>query len=88
MAAEIKKAKNAWFQNKAQEVEEGMLTGASGKGAWKGLKDIQKGRSGLKPVRPRGIRNCEGQLCTNDEQISARWREHFESVLKYYQYIQ
>ena len=81
VATEIKMAKNTWFQNKAQEVEAGMLTGNSGKGAWKGLKDIQKGRSGLRPVRSRGIRNCEGQLCTSAEQISDRWREHFESVL-------
>ena len=81
MAAEIKKARNAWFQSKAQEVEAGMLTGTSGKYVWKGLKDIQKGRSGLRPVRSGGIRNREGQLCSSAEQVSERWREHFESIL-------
>ena len=55
-----------------------MLTGNSGKGAWKGLKNIQKGRSGLRPVRSRGIRNCKGQLCTSAEQLAERWREHSE----------
>lgn len=42
VAAEIKQAKNRWFQEKAQEIEHGMVTGAAGRGVWQGLRDIQK----------------------------------------------
>ena len=32
-----------------------------GRGAWKGLGDIQRGRAGLRPVRPRAIRDHDGK---------------------------
>ena len=75
MAAEFKKAKNAWFQNKALEVEAGMLTGSSGKGAWKGLKDIRKGRCGLRSVRYRGIVRANCAL------VPSRYWKGGESIL-------
>ena len=44
MAHEVRRAKNAWFQQKAQQVEIAMR---GGKGVWNGLRDIQRGRAGL-----------------------------------------
>ena len=60
VAAEVKRAKNIWFEAKANEVEHGMVTGVAGKGVWQGLREIQKGRRGLQPVRPKTIRNKDG----------------------------
>ena len=44
MAHEVRHAKNAWFQQKAQQVEIAMR---GGKGVWNDLRDIQRGRAGL-----------------------------------------
>ena len=41
---EVRHAKNAWFQQKAQQVEIAMH---GGKGVWNSLRDIQRGRAGL-----------------------------------------
>ena len=39
VAKEVKRAKNAWFQRKADEIERSMKGGV---GTWKGLRDIQR----------------------------------------------
>ena len=44
VAHEVKRAKNAWFQEKAQKVEVAMR---GGKGVWNGLRAMQRGRAGL-----------------------------------------
>ena len=44
----VKKVKNAWFQGKAMEVEQGKN---SGKVAWHCIRNIQHGRRGLVPVK-------------------------------------
>ena len=32
-------------------------------GAWKGIRDIQRGRAGLHPTRSKSIKTLDGQLC-------------------------
>ena len=70
--------KNAWFQQKAGEVERAMN---GGRGMWKGLRDIQRGRAGLRPVRSRAIRDHDGNLCTDQDGALQRWHEHFQTIL-------
>ena len=81
VAAEIKRAKNVWFEAKANEVEHGIVTGMAGKGVWQGLREIQKGRRGLQPVRPKMIRNKDGEVCVGPSETLQRWNDHFEAVL-------
>ena len=78
VAHEVRRAKNAWFQEKAQQVEI-MMHG--GKGVWNSLNYIQRGRAGSQPVRPEAIRNSSGELCMGPESSLHRWHGHFETVL-------
>ena len=57
------------------------MKGTSGRGVWQGLREIQRGRAGLKPVKPKAIRNRDGQLCEDEEESLQCWRNHFEAVL-------
>ena len=81
VAAEIKRAKNVWFEVKANEVEHGMVTGVAGKGVWQRLREIQKGGRGLQPVRPKIIRNKDGEVCVGPSETLQRWHVYFEAVL-------
>ena len=81
VAHEVKQAKNAWFQIKAKEIEISMMKGGAGKGVWTGLREIQSGRMGLQPVKPRAVRTTGGQLCKGPSETLQRWRSHFEGVL-------
>jgi len=78
VAREIRRCKNAWFQEKAHEVE---LAVRRGRGAWKGLREIQRGRAGLRPVRPRAVKDLEGKLCAGHDSTLQRWHQHFSAVL-------
>ena len=49
VANSVRKAKNNWFQQKAQEVEDKVMQGVS---AWKDITDLQRGKAGLLPTRP------------------------------------
>ena len=60
VAREVKHCKNAWFQKKAREVE---IAVRKGRGAWKGLRAIQRGRAGLRPVRPNAIKDISMVSC-------------------------
>ena len=57
VAQKVKSCKNAWFQEKALEVE---IAVRKGRGARKGL----RGRAGLRPIRPNAIKDPVGKLCT------------------------
>ena len=57
------------------------MKGIAGRGAWQGIRDIQRGRSGLNTVRPRAIRNIDGQMCMGPEETLQCWRDHFSTVL-------
>ena len=78
MAYEVRHAKNAWFQEKIQKSEIDMH---GGRGVWNGMRDIQRGRAGLQPVRPKEIRNSSGELCMGLESSIHQCYEHFETVL-------
>ena len=77
----MKQAKNTWFQKKAWEVEREIMNGTAERGVWQGRREIQSGRAGLQPVRPKAIRNHDGQLCVDGEESLQCWRNHFEAVL-------
>ena len=78
VAREVKRAKNNWFKQKASEVERGMHRG---KGAWKGLREIQKGRAGLRSIKRSSVKHLDGTKCVGQEDTLQRWHEHFELVL-------
>ena len=69
VACKLRRAKNEWLQRKASEVERGMLKGGSGKRAWQSLREIQRGRPGLQPVRQCAVRKSDNHLCVSQEEI-------------------
>ena len=60
----VREAKNTWFLRKAEEAQRGRH---GGKIVWKCIRDIQRGRQGLVPVRSATIRNEEGVTCSTTE---------------------
>lgn len=74
----VKKAKSDWLQEKANEVEVAMLSGGSHKSMWKSLRELQRGRVGLR-VRTRTtcIKKANGDPCKSVEESVNRWQEHF-----------
>ena len=48
VASKLRCCKNAWFQEKPREVE---VAVRRGRGACKGLREMQRGRLGMRPVR-------------------------------------
>ena len=77
----VKKAKNDWLQEKASEVEVVMLFGGTQRSMWKSLRELQRGRVGLRPVRTRTIKKVNGDPCESVEESVNRWQEHFCQVL-------
>ena len=75
---EIRRCKNVWFQMKAREVEAAVRRG---RGGWKGLRELQQGRAGLRPVRPHAIKDLDGNLCAGHDSTLQRWHQHFNRVL-------
>lgn len=73
-AREVKRCKNTWFQEKANEIERAVRRE---KGGWKEMREQQRGRVGLHPVRPRSVRDQSGSLCTDRESTQQRWHQHF-----------
>ena len=65
---------NNWFQQKAREMEMGMR---GGKGAWKGLRKIQRGRVGLRSIKPSAVKHLDGMQCVGQDDMLQRWHEHF-----------
>ena len=81
MARAVKRVKNEWLQEKAKLVEVGWLAGGSGRSAWKYLREIQKGRVGLRPVMTKVIMKPSGEVCVGREESLLRWQDHFCQVL-------
>ena len=69
VANSVRKAKNNWFQQKAQEVEDKVMQGV---GAWKDISDLQRGKAGLLPTRPKAVRNLDGKFCATP--ADSLWR--------------
>ena len=61
-AKTVKRVKNKWLQIRAREMEAGMLSRSSSACAWKSLKDIKKGRAGLRPVLTKVVRKAIGEM--------------------------
>ena len=76
VAKAIKRAKNDWYQWKVREVEDKVMQGV---GAWKGIRDIQRGRAGLLPSGPKAIKNLDGQFGLLQQTVQ-RWKQHFNAV--------
>ena len=74
----VRVAKDAWFQRKASEAERGRN---GGKVVWKCIRDIQRGRRGLVPVRSAVVQDENGNSCTTTEAQQERWRRHFSKIL-------
>ena len=81
VAKMVREAKNNWYQQQAQLVECGVADGGSMHAVWRSLRNIQRGRAGLQPVRPKSVRRIDVQLCCGPVETLERWREHFRSVL-------
>ena len=75
---QVRAAKDAWFQRKAMEAERGRH---GGKLVWCCIRDIQRGRRGLVPVRTATVRDEEGNVCDSPEEQQQRWRRHFTKIL-------
>ena len=65
----ISVAKNAWFQCKVLEAERGRQ---SGRLVWRCIRDIQRGRRGLVPVRSASVKDENGNVCMTFEVKSER----------------
>ena len=65
LAVRAKAAKDAWFQQKASEAERGRN---GGKVVWRCIRDVQRGRRGLVPVRSAVVQNKSGNSCTTEAQ--------------------
>ena len=74
----MRTAKDAWFQCKALEAERGRN---GGKLVWHCIRDIQRGRRGLVPVRAAVVKDEDGNACTTAEAQQQRWRRHFTKIL-------
>ena len=47
-----------------------------GVSAWKDIRDLQRGRAGLLPTRPKVVRNLEGKFCATPADSLRRWKKH------------
>ena len=52
VAQMVRKVKNEWFQQKAQQIEKGIEKGVDGCTVLQGIRDIQCGKAGLRPRCP------------------------------------
>ena len=52
-----------------------------GKVVWRCIRDIQRGRRGLIPVRMATVMDEEENACNTPEQQQQRWRRHFDKFL-------
>ena len=74
----VRDVKNSWFLTKAQEAECGKH---KGKVVWNCIRDIQRGRRGLVPMRAVVVKDEEGNPCKTPEAQQQRWRRHFSEIL-------
>ena len=74
----VRGATDAWFLHKASEAERGRN---GGKIVSRCIRDIQRGRTGLVPVRAVAVKDEDGKACTTTEAQQERWKRHFSKVL-------
>lgn len=74
----VRNAKNAWFLEKAEEVERERF---GGKHVWRCIRAMQRNRRGLLPSRVVTIHDADGVPCVSTTAQHQRWRQHFTKVL-------
>ena len=74
----IRKAKNRWFQMKVSDAQRSLF---EGKVMWKCIRDIQRERRGLLPVRMATVTDEEENAFNTQEQQQQRWSRHFTKLL-------
>ena len=74
----VRNGKNAWFLEKAKEVEREHL---GGKKVWRCIQDMLRGRRGLLPSRVVTIHDVNGVPCVSTSAQHHCWRQHFTKVL-------
>ena len=74
----VREAKDAWFQRKALEAERGRN---GGKLVWRSIRDIQRGRRGLVPVKAAVVKDEDGNTCATAKAQQERWKRHFTKIL-------
>ena len=52
-----------------------------GKIVWRSIRDMQRCRKGLRPVRSVTVKDESGSPCITETSLHQRWRRHFTSVL-------
>ena len=70
--------KDTWFQHKAREAERGRH---GGRLVWRCIRDIQRARRSLLPVRSAMVKDEDGIVCITTEAQHETWRRHFSKIL-------
>ena len=73
-----REAKYRWFQQKAAEAQKGRN---GGKVVWRCIRDIQRGRRGLIPLKTTQVNDENGNICSTPQQQQERWRRNVSNVL-------
>ena len=71
-------AKEKWLGRQAAVVEAGRF---STKSAWNAIRAIKTCYGGLVSTPSQAIRGSDGDLCSSQSAVLARWHQHFSSVL-------
>ena len=73
-----REAKDEWFLKKAKGAQAGSY---GGKVIWRCIRDIQRGREWLVPIKCVSVHDEKGKDCDTPQQHQERWRRHFIQVL-------
>ena len=74
----VREVKNKWFQTKAAKAS----AGRNGrKIVWKCIRDIQRSRRGMVPMRVTTVKDEDGRSCSTPDSLQQRWKRHFTKVL-------
>ena len=73
----IRRAKDQWFRAKAEEAERARFGGK----VWRCIRDLQRGRRGLRPSVNVTINDEYENPCRTPLAQQQRWRRHFSAVL-------
>ena len=63
------------------KASEAQISQFGGKVVWRCIRDVQRGRRGLVPVRMKKMMDEEENACNIPEQQKQRWRRHFAKFL-------
>jgi len=74
----IRLAKEELFVHKTEEAERGRH---SSNVLWRYIRDIQRERRSLAPVRSSVVKDEEGNGCASAKEQQERWRRHFHDIL-------